>query len=48
MIMMHPEYDYQFPGRNVFEIPHTAQWKTMVMQIQNALNNKSGVTDAKW
>jgi hypothetical protein len=48
MIMMHPEYDYQFPGRNVFEIPHTAQWKTMVMQIQNALNNKSGVIDAKW
>ena len=46
--MMYPEQEYQYTGKQVFEIPHTGQWKTMVMQIQNALNNKSGVTDAKW
>lgn len=45
MLMMHPEHDYQFPGRNVFEIPHTAQWQTMIMQLQNKLNN--GSIDAK-
>ena len=26
MKMMHPEKQYMFPGKNVFEIPHTAQW----------------------
>ena len=45
MLMMHPEHDYQFPGRNVFEIPHTAQWQTMIMQLQNRINN--GGIDAK-
>jgi len=45
MLMMHPEHDYQFPGRNVFEIPHTAQWQTMIMQLQNRINN--GGLDAK-
>jgi hypothetical protein len=39
--MMQPEQQYQFPGRNVFEIPHTAQWQTMIMQIQNAVKNGS-------
>ncbi len=39
--LMHPERQYQFPGRNVFEIPHTAQWQTMIMQIQNAIKNGS-------
>lgn len=38
-IVMKPEQDYQFPGRNVFEIPKTAQWQTMFMQIQNAIQN---------
>ncbi len=41
MQLMHPEYNYQFPGRLVFEIPHTAQWKTMIMQLQNAIKNGS-------
>jgi hypothetical protein len=40
-LMMHPEHDYQFPGRNVFEIPHTAQYQTMIMQLQNSLNQDS-------
>jgi hypothetical protein len=44
-LMMHPEHDYQFPGRNVFEIPHTAQYQTMIMQLQNSLNQ--GSIDAK-
>ncbi len=39
--MMHPEQRYQFPGKRVFEIPHTAQWQTMIMQIQNAIKNGS-------
>jgi len=41
MLMMAPEHDYRFPGRNVFEIPHTAQWQTMIMQLQNSMNNGS-------
>jgi hypothetical protein len=41
MLMMHPEHDYQFPGRNVFEIPHTAQYQTMIMQLQQSINNGS-------
>lgn len=39
--MMHPENQYQFAGRNVFEIPHTAQYQTLIMQIQNAIKNGS-------
>jgi len=41
MILMKPEQQYQFPGKRVFEIPHTAQWQTMIMQIQNATRNGS-------
>lgn len=41
MQMMHPEQHYQFPGKLVFEIPQTAQWQTMIMQIQNAVRNGS-------
>jgi hypothetical protein len=41
MQMMQPEQQYQFPGRLVFEIPHTAQWQTMIMQLQNAAKNGS-------
>lgn len=40
-VMMQPEQTYEFPGRTVFEIPHTAQWQTMIIQIQNAINNGS-------
>lgn len=41
MQMMQPEQQYQFPGKLVFEIPHTAQWQTMIMQLQNAVKNGS-------
>jgi hypothetical protein len=39
--LMKPDNQYQYPGRNVFEIPHTAQYQTMIMQLQNALKNGS-------
>ena len=41
MLMMSPEHDYQYPGRNVFDIPHTAQYQTMIMQLTNSANNGS-------
>ena len=37
--MMKPEQTYTFPGTRVFEIPNTAQWKTMIIQLQNRLQN---------
>jgi hypothetical protein len=37
--LMQPDQQYSFPGVTIFEIPHTAQWQTMIMQIQNAVNN---------
>jgi len=39
MQMMQPEQQYEYPGSRVFEIPHTAQWQTMIMQLQNAIKN---------
>lgn len=39
MQMMQPEQQYEYPGSRVFEIPHTAQWQTMIMQLQNAMRN---------
>ena len=41
MLMMQPEHDYKFPGQDVFEIPHTAQYQTMIMQLTNTANNGS-------
>jgi len=41
MLMMQPEHDYKFPGHDVFEIPHTAQYQTMIMQLINSANNGS-------
>ena len=41
MQMMQPEQQYEYPGSRVFEIPHTAQWQTMIMQLQNAKRNGS-------
>ena len=37
--MMQPEQIYKFPGTRVFEIPNTAQWKTLLIQLQNKLQN---------
>lgn len=39
MIMMQPEQEYTYPGLQVFEIPHTAQWQTLAMQLQNSIRN---------
>lgn len=38
-IMMEPDQQYQYPGKNVFEIPHTAQYQTLIIQLQNAMKN---------
>jgi hypothetical protein len=40
--MMQPEQTYTFPGKQVFEIPNTAQWKTLLIQLQNKLQNGMG------
>ena len=37
--MMHPEQHYSFPGTKVFEIPMTAQQKTLSMQLMNRMKN---------
>jgi len=37
--LMQPEQSYEFPGTRVFEIPHTAQWQTLIMQLQNKQRN---------
>jgi hypothetical protein len=36
---MQPGETYTYPGKQVFEIPHTAQWQTMIMQLRNAMQN---------
>ena len=46
MQMMQPELDYDYPGKHVFEIPHTAQYQTMIMQLRNSIRN--GKYDSKW
>jgi len=41
MQLMHPEQEYTYPGKRVFEIPHTAQWQTVMMQLLNKIKNGS-------
>ena len=41
MQMMHPDKSYNFPGTKVFEIPHTPEWQTIIIQLRNALQNGS-------
>lgn len=41
MQMMHPEQSYTYPGTRVFEIPHTPQWQTFMMQLLNKIRNGS-------
>ena len=36
---MQPGETYTYPGTQVFEIPHTAQWQTMIIQLRNAMQN---------
>lgn len=38
-IHMEPEHEYQYPGKNIFEIPHTGLYKTLAMQIKNSKEN---------
>lgn len=39
MQLMKPEQSYTFPGTQVFEIPRTAQWQTMIMKLVNKIRN---------
>lgn len=39
MQLMKPEQSYIFPGTQVFEIPRTAQWQTMIMKLVNKIRN---------
>ena len=41
MQLMRPEQSYEYPGTRVFEIPHTAQWQTVIMQLLNKIQNGS-------
>lgn len=41
MQLMHPEQTYTYPGTQVFEIPHTPQWQTVMMQLLNKIRNGS-------
>jgi len=41
MQLMHPERNYTYPGTRVFEIPHTAQWQTFMLQLMNKIRNGS-------
>ena len=41
MQLMHPEQSYSYPGTKVFEMPHTPQWQTVMMQILNKIQNGS-------
>lgn len=38
---MQPENDYSYPGKNIFEIPHTGQYQTLALQLKNAILNGS-------
>jgi hypothetical protein len=39
MQIMHPEQQYEYPGSKVFEIPLTAQQKTLAIQLMNRMKN---------
>jgi hypothetical protein len=41
MQMMQPEQQYSYPGSRVFEIPHTGQWQTLMLQLLNKIQNGS-------
>jgi len=38
-IVMHPEQEYVYPGKRVFEIPMNGQQQTLLMQMRNALTD---------
>ena len=39
MKLMRPEQQYTYPGNKVYEIPVTAQYRTQIIQILNAIKN---------
>ncbi len=39
MQLMRPNQNYEYPGTRVFEIPHTAQWQTVMIQLLNKIRN---------
>ena len=39
MQLMQPEKTYTYPGTQVFEIPRTPQWQTMMIQLANKIKN---------
>ena len=39
MKMMKPNRTYTYPGTQVFEIPRTPQWQTLMMQLANKIKN---------
>ena len=41
MQLMQPDKSYNYPGTKVFEIPHTPEWQTVIMQLRNAIQNGS-------
>lgn len=41
MKLMRPEREYEYPGTRVFEIPHTPQWQTFMIQLMNKIRNGS-------
>lgn len=41
MKLMRPEREYMYPGTRVFEIPHTPQWQTVMIQLLNKIRNGS-------
>ena len=43
-ICMQPGLDYQYTGKNIFEIPSAGQFKTLAMQLKNKLENGSKYT----
>ena len=40
-ICMKPGLNYQYIGKNIFEIPSAGQFKTLAMQLKNKLENGS-------
>ena len=39
------EIGHTSAGKVIFEIPHTAQWQTLIIQIQNAIQNGTKYTE---
>lgn len=38
-ICMQPNLNYQYNGKNIFEVPSAGQFKTLAIQLKNAIQN---------